>query len=359
MTDHGLQLGRDPLRTAGGELTSTTGADLTRYNTFALPSRADRLWVASSLGDLMALRQHVPDMPRVLAGGSNCLLPPSVSGDVLMPMIRGIDVKVSGDIVRVLAGAGECWHDVVMWSAAQSWWGIENLALIPGLVGAAPIQNIGAYGVEVASRIRQVHWLDWESGRLLAIPATACGFGYRESRFKAELRGRGLVVAVELELSRRPAPVLTYGPLAAWAREQDVGQIRAMDVAREVCRIRQSRLPDPSVVPNAGSFFKNPVVDQQTFRNLQQRYPELVAYPASPGEWKLAAGWLIDRLGLRGYRLGPAGVHDKQALVLVNLGGATWEDVLRLASWVRQKVSDAFGVVLEPEVHNWGPWPWS
>ena len=281
----------------------------------------------------------------VLGGGSNVLLPSQLPGLVIQPANRGIQlVEQQGDSLLVKVAAGENWHQLVMHCLEQGWYGLENLALIPGNTGAAPIQNIGAYGVELKDRFHSLEAVHLETGDKLGLSLSDCKFGYRDSIFKNTLKGRVIIVSVTLELSTVPDLQLDYPALQA-LRGTDA---TPMDVAREVMAIRSSKLPDPTQLPNVGSFFKNPVVSVDQAAELRTRYPGLVSYPHEQGE-KLAAGWLIDHAGWKGKRVGEVGVHHQQALVLVNYGAASAEDVLSLAQQIATDCQQRYGVALERE----------
>ena len=305
-------------------------------NTFGLVAEADRYLEAASdaeVHEALALAQQLGVPLRVLGGGSNLVLPERVEGLVLRLTSRGIRLLAEeGDALLVEAEAGEPWHPFVMTTLANGWYGLENLSLIPGTVGASPIQNIGAYGVELKDRCAGVTALDRHSGELHDLTADDCAFAYRESRFKAEA-GRWIVLRVRFHLSRQPRLVLDYGPVRQALAEAGVTQPTPETVSAAICSIRQSKLPDPAVLGNAGSFFKNPVVTAAE----------------ADGTVKLAAGWLIDQAGWRGHREGPVGVHAAQALVLVNFGGASSRDVLALAERIRVSVRERFGVTLDME----------
>lgn len=285
----------------------------------------------------------------VLGGGSNLLFVDDFDGVVLHPAFTGITVTDEGpDHVRVRAMAGESWDDLVAFAVDRGWGGIENLSRIPGSVGASVVQNIGAYGVEVGDLVDTVEAVSLEGGRRVSFPAAVCGFGYRHSRFKQEGGGRHIVTAVVLRLSRRPAFVLRYpGVRAAVER---LGDLTLANLRRAVIGIRESKLPDPAVIPNAGSFFKNPVVSGERLAALRRGFPDLPCFPAGEGCFKLPAGWLIDRCGWKGRSLGRAAVHRDHALVLVNPGGARGREIYDLSEQIRQSVLDRFGVALDREV---------
>ncbi|HOB61124.1 MAG TPA: UDP-N-acetylmuramate dehydrogenase [Candidatus Competibacteraceae bacterium] len=329
------------------------GVSLQRFNTFGLPARA--AWFAAidapeQLATLMADPEWRLRRRFVLGGGSNLVLTGDFDGLVLQVRISGREpVGEEADAWLVRAGAGENWHDLVRWTLAQGWPGLENLSLIPGTVGAAPVQNIGAYGLEMAERFQQLEAIDLETGAAVTFDRDACQFGYRDSVFKKAAAGRFLITHVTFRLPKRWRPATGYADVAQELEARRIAQPTAQDISDAVMAIRTRKLPDPARIGNAGSFFKNPVVDVAAFAELAARFPELPHYPQPEGSVKLAAGWLIDRCGWKGRDLGPVGVYERQALVLVNRGGARGEDVLRLARAIQASVRSTFGVELEPE----------
>ena len=285
----------------------------------------------------------------VLGGGSNVVLAGDLPGLTLQIGIRGRAlIAERGDAIHLEVGAGEDWHQTVEYCLARGWYGLENLALIPGTVGAAPIQNIGAYGVELESRFVALEAIAIATGATRRFARAECGFGYRDSLFKGAGRDAWLITSVTLALSRRPAPVLTYPALREALAAVPAAEITPEHIAAAVVALRRARLPDPARVPNAGSFFKNPVVSAERARALAIRFPDLVTFPAVDGGVKLAAAWLIERAGWKGVARAGVGVHDQQALVLVNRGGGA-AALLALAREIRAAVVDQFGVELEPE----------
>jgi UDP-N-acetylmuramate dehydrogenase len=286
----------------------------------------------------------------VLGGGSNVVLTKDVPGVVLKVEVAGRRlVETRPDAWIVEAGAGENWHDFVAWTLAQGLPGLENLALIPGTVGASPVQNIGAYGVELAERFDSLDGVDLVTGRGVTLERALCRFGYRDSVFKHELAGKTVITRVRFRLPRPWQPVLGYLDLERKVAETGITEPDARTVFDWVCAIRRAKLPDPAVVGNAGSFFKNPVVSAEQCRDIIGRDPEIVHYPLPDGRVKLAAGWLIDACGWKGKSVGRAGVYEKQALVLVNRGGATGAEVVTLARAIQESVYGRFGIRLEPE----------
>jgi UDP-N-acetylmuramate dehydrogenase len=326
---------------------------LASLNTFRIPARARHYLRVSGAAELDALRRDpaLAALPRlVLGGGSNMLFTRDFDGLVLH--MSGLGKEVLGERdgrVLVRARAGENWHGFVQWTLAQGLGGLENLSLIPGTVGAAPIQNVGAYGTETKDVFHSLTAYDMASGEVHTLDAAACRFGYRDSLFK-HAEGRELVVLdVTFALPAAWTPNLRYAELARAVLEAGLTAPTPQDVGRTVEAIRRRKLPDPAEIGNAGSFFKNPVVGAEHCARLQAQYPELVHYAQPDGSEKLAAGWLIDQCGWKGRALGAAGVYPKQALVLVNLGGAQGEDVVRLARAIQADVAAKFGVELEPE----------
>ncbi|MCG6575532.1 UDP-N-acetylmuramate dehydrogenase [Pseudomonas sp. AF32] len=289
----------------------------------------------------------------VIGGGSNLLLTGDIDALVLRMASRGIRLlDDDGERVVVEAEAGEPWHPFVQHTLAQGWSGLENLSLIPGTVGAAPMQNIGAYGVEIKDVFAGLTALDRQTGELRAFTLEECRFAYRDSLFKQQA-GRWLILRVRFDLSRVAHLHLEYGPVRQRLAEQGIDQPTPADVGRAICSIRSEKLPDPAVLGNAGSFFKNPLVPAAQVEQLKREYPDLVAYPQPEGQMKLAAGWLIERAGWKGFREGDAGVHKLQALVLVNYGEATGSQLLDLALRIQKDISERFQVELEMEPNRY------
>lgn len=322
--------------------------DLTSMNTFAMPIRGAclvSLTQSEQLCELVPLLAELPQPVMVLGGGSNLLFADNFKGTLVCNQLRGIEVEECEDDWLLHVAGGENWHELVTWSVANGYPGLENLALIPGQVGAAPVQNIGAFGVEFKDVCEYVECLCLESGQLRRLINSECRFGYRDSIFKHELK-RCLITRVGIRLSKAWQPVLGYGALASLDKCTS-----APAILDEVCRQRHSRLPDPQELGNAGSFFKNPQVPAEHASQLALEHPDMPLYPLDTiGQVKLAAGWLIDQCGLKGISIGQVAVHHQQALVLVNRGGAKPAEVIALAGRVRQTVWQRFGVKLEPEV---------
>ena len=326
--------------------------DLRPYNSFGLPARARRLVRIRSEADLRWVVNH-PDWGTaskfILGGGSNLVLTQDLKPLVLKVEVPGRRLLDAGDDWIVEAGAGERWHDFVMWTLEQGAPGLENLALIPGTVGAAPVQNIGAYGLETKDRFESLDTLDLMTGRVVTLDRAACHFGYRDSVFKQHLAGRSVILRVRFRLRKRWVPELGYLDLQKAMTESGVAAPTPRQIADWVIAIRRAKLPDPAVLGNAGSFFKNPIVTEAVGREVIARDPHLVHYPLDDGRFKLAAGWLIDACGWKGKSVGGAAVHEKQALVLVNKGEARGAEVLTLAQAIQASVLARFGIVLEPE----------
>jgi UDP-N-acetylmuramate dehydrogenase len=328
-------------------------AELRSFNAFGVDARA-RYFVRVTSVDELAEAQSDPrlrdERRLILGGGSNLLFTADFDGLVLkIDLPELVEAGETDDAWLVRVGAGENWHATVERLLASGRPGLENLALIPGQVGAAPIQNIGAYGLELAERFHSLQAWDFERRALVTMSLNDCNFAYRDSVFKGTLSGRRVITAVTLALPRRWQPVASYADVAAELRQRDVRDPTARDIFDAVVAIRRRKLPDPASIGNAGSFFKNPVVTRERHLALLERHASLVSYPMPGGRYKIAAGWLIDAAGLKGATRGRAGVYEKQALVLVNRGGATGREILALAREVQDKVAEKFGVQLEPE----------
>ena len=326
--------------------------NLASRNSFHVEQSARRLIEFDCEEDLLSIFGREPiDRWMVLSGGNNILFTEDYDGVLLTPVSQRIEpVEENDERVVVRVGAGVEWDDLVAWAVERGLWGLENLSLIPGKAGAAPVQNIGAYGAEAKDVIRSVRFYDTMEGAMRTLGREECAFGYRESIFKQELKGRVVITEIEIELSKRANPRLGYGDVE---REVErLGGATLANIREAICSIRRSKLPDTAVLGNAGSFFKNPVVERAVAERLLADYPEMPHYAAAdPAKVKLAAGWLIDRAGLKGYREGAVGVHERQALVLVNHGGATGGEVIALARKVQAVVKQTFGVEIDTEVN--------
>jgi UDP-N-acetylmuramate dehydrogenase len=326
---------------------------LDRLNTFGLPARAAWFAPITETAQLAALIRAPGwrDLPHfVLGSGSNLVLTGDFDGLVLHVRIAGRALTAEdADAWRVRAGAGVNWHDFVRWTLDQGWPGLENLSLIPGTVGAAPIQNIGAYGLEMAERFCHLDAVDLATGETVILDHAACQFGYRDSVFKREAANRYAITAVTFRLPKRWRPVARYADVAQELAARGIADPAAIDISDAVIAIRSRKLPDPTQIGNAGSFFKNPLLSAADFQRFIARWPDAPHYLQPDGAVKLAAGWLIERCGWKGRTLGPAGVYERQALVLVNRGGACGADVLRLARAIQDSVWATFAVALDVE----------
>jgi UDP-N-acetylmuramate dehydrogenase len=329
------------------------GFSLRARNSFGFEVLAEQAYSITDAQQIGAVMEAIEaaSLPwRVLGGGSNVVLPPTLSGVTLLMDIAGQAITqqdANGAVVSV--GAGVNWHDFVIWTLDQSLPGLENLALIPGTVGAAPIQNIGAYGVEVGEYIQSIEAYDCHSKTVVNLPASECAFTYRNSIFKAH-PNRYIITRVHFYLPAAWSPRLRYADLAATFANRHAPTAEEVMVA--VCKIRNRKLPDPKLIGNAGSFFQNPIVEQAQYLQLLEQFPDLVSYPEGDegsGKRKLAAGWMIDRCGFKGLRTGAVGVYQHQALVLVNHGGGSADSVLALAKTIQDKLQDTFGVALSIE----------
>ena len=330
-----------------------TAVNLRAWNTFGLPAVAQTLIHIDEEADVRRVVDH-PAFGRapkfILGGGSNIVLARDVSAVVLKVAIGGMRLlETRDDAFIVEAGAGVPWHELVAWTIEQGLPGLENLALIPGTVGAAPVQNIGAYGLELQDRFESLDGVDLVTGRGFTLDGRLCRFGYRDSVFKHELAGKSVITSVRLRLPRPWRPVLGYLDLQRKIDETGLTAPDARQIFDWVCQIRRAKLPDPAVIGNAGSFFKNPVVTPEQCRDIIARDPHVVHYPMDDGSFKLAAGWLIDACGWKGKSVGGAGVYEKQALVLVNRGEARGAEVITLARAIQESVYGRFGIRLEPE----------
>ncbi|MDE2048894.1 MAG: UDP-N-acetylmuramate dehydrogenase [Betaproteobacteria bacterium] len=332
------------------------GVSLTQFNTFRVPARALALARITADADVRRVLDH-PHWGRqpkfVLGGGSNLLLTRDLDAVVLKVEVMGRRIVHDDALHTVVeAGAGEPWHAFVQWTLEQGAPGLENLALIPGTVGAAPVQNIGAYGVELQDRFHSLDAVDLVTGRSVTLDPQACRFGYRDSIFKRALAGKSLITRVRFALPKPWRAVADYRDVALALDKERITQPSAQQIFELVCAIRRAKLPDPADIGNAGSFFKNPVVDRRVLDDVLDVDGNLVYYPldgADHGKFKLAAGWLIDACGWKGRHLGDAGVYDKQALVLVNRGQASGQEILELAHAIQRSVRQRFGIALEPE----------
>lgn len=324
---------------------------LKNYNSFGIEVETEFFAAISNEAELIEVLKSNGNKPfRVLGGGSNVLLTEDYKGLTLVMQNKGISIlEETASHVLIEVQAGENWHELVLWALENDFGGIENLALIPGSVGAAPIQNIGAYGVELSSVFHRCKALDLASLSFNEFDKAACEFGYRSSVFKTHLKGKAIITRVQFKLSKKTHQTHTqYGTLQASLQGKEMS---IQNIAASVIAIRKSKLPDPAQIGNSGSFFKNPVIPVNQFKQLQENYPEIPHYPDTAEKIKIPAGWLIEKLGYKGKRFGDAGVHEKQALVLVNYGNAKGVELLNLAQQIQEQVLQNFGVQLEVEVN--------
>ncbi len=332
-----------------------TDFQLKQYNTFGIEAKARyfaRFENVTELQQLLQLPEVKPLEKLVLGGGSNLLFTKDFEGIVLQNGIKGIAVlQENEEEVYIKAGGGETWHDFVLYALQQNYGGVENLSLIPGTVGAAPLQNIGAYGVELKDVFQELEAVHLQTGEIKTFDNATCKFGYRESIFKNDLKGQFVVTAVVFRLSKKHTLNTSYGAIKTTLEEMQVAQPSIQDVSAAVCHIRQSKLPDPKQIGNAGSFFKNPEIPLEQYEQLKHNYPEIPAYPVTPTTVKVPAGWLIEQCGWKGKVIGNYGVHKNQALVLVNYGGAKGENLRQLAYDIIASVEAKFGIRLHPEVN--------
>ena len=326
--------------------------DLSAYNTFGIQARTRYFAKISSVAELtnLSVDHKLPLM--ILGGGSNVLFTRDFDGYILRNEIKGIEkTSEDEDHVYLRVGAGENWHGFVEYSISQGYAGIENLALIPGFTGASPMQNIGAYGVEIRDVFHRLDAFHLHDGELVSFAAKDCEFGYRESVFKRKFKGLFAISHVEFRLNKKPVFNTRYGAIEQELEKMQVKEPSIRAIADAVINIRRSKLPDPAVIGNAGSFFKNPEIPLEKFEVLKSKFPGIIGYPIDNNRIKLAAGWLIEHAGWKGYREGNAGVHDKQALVLVNYGGAKGSDIYALSSKIIDSIRDRYNVELEREVN--------
>ncbi len=326
---------------------------LKRYNAFGIESIAESFATFSNAAELEAGIAYDPAAPLfILGGGSNILFTKPVTGLVLKNEIKGIELlHEDPDYVYVRAGAGENWHQFVLYCIERNWAGVENLSLIPGNVGASPMQNIGAYGVEIQDIFWDLEAWHIKENKQVIFTLNDCAFGYRESVFKRKLKGQFVIMSVTFRLRKKPVFHTSYGAIQQQLEKMGVEQLSIKAISDAVIQIRSSKLPDPAVIGNAGSFFKNPSVSTAQYDLLRQQFGDIVAFDNADGTKKLAAGWLIEQCGWKGYRKGDAGCHEKQALVLVNYGNATGDEIYSLSEEILQSVEAKFGVTMEREVN--------
>jgi len=321
------------------------------YNTFGIDVIAKRFISVNYVRELQHILRREQDI-FLLSGGSNMLLTKDIESLVIHLNIKGIQVKEDWKYAYVTASAGEDWHSFVLWCLNMNYGGLENLSLIPGNVGTSPIQNIGAYGVEVKDLITRVDGVEIKTAHPVSYTNEECQFGYRNSIFKNELKGKVALTSVTFRLTKDRHKLNTsYGAIESELAAQNIQKPTIHDISNAVIKIRQSKLPDPKKIGNSGSFFKNPVISKQQFEELKADYPNIPSYPVSDTEIKVPAGWLIEQAGFKGKRYGDYGVHEKQALVLVNYDNASGKDIFKLAQNIQQTIADTFGISLEIEVN--------
>lgn len=333
----------------------TSNVSLKPFNTFGIEAFAKLFTTVRSVEEVRELLQHphyLNNRHLILGGGSNILLTKDQDALVIKNELKGIrTLHETDDEVLVSCAAGEVWHHFVQHCITQGYGGLENLSLIPGNTGASPMQNIGAYGVEIKDCFHELEAIDLQSGDVFVFSNADCEFGYRESVFKHRYKDRFLISSVTFRLSKKPVFHTEYGAIRQELDKMGISELSIRAISQAVINIRSSKLPDPKQLGNSGSFFKNPEVDEATYQRLQAEFPALVAYPLANGGYKLAAGWLIEQSGLKGYRAGDAGVHALQALVLVNYGQASGQEIFDLSTKVVDTVAAKFGVRLEREVN--------
>ena len=324
---------------------------LKNLNTFGISANAENFANFNSIEELKRLLENAKQPLMILGGGSNILLTQNIKGSILKNEIFGIDIiEEDNKSVTVKVGGGVVWHDFVSWSIERNLGGLENLSLIPGSVGAAPMQNIGAYGSEIKSVFKQLEAVNIESKELKIFENKDCQFGYRTSIFKTQLKNKYVICSVTFRLNKYPEFNTSYGAIEDELR--DMGEITSLkSISQAVINIRSRKLPDPNIIGNSGSFFKNPTISNIEFQSLKKDFPLIVGYPNGDNETKVAAGWLIEQAGWKGFRDGDAGVHKNQALVLVNYGNAKGKDILNLAKKIQDSVEQKFGIRLIPEVN--------
>jgi len=334
-----------------------TNYSLQEMNTLSVPAIAGNFVEVTSPSELkeaISLATELNLETLILGGGSNIILPDFFVGLVIKIGITGFEViDEDKQHVWVKVGAGENWQDFIEYCLNFHYWGLENLSLIPGTVGAAPIQNIGAYGVEQKDYMSELNAIETKSLVDVTFQNASCEFGYRESVFKSRLKDQYVITHVTFKLSKKPCVVIEYPSLKHAIASRDISEITPQVVSQIICEIRQSKLPNPSVIPNAGSFFKNPIIDFDLYQQIEDKYPDVVSFPAKRGQIKLAAGWLLEQAGWKGINDCGVGFHSDQALVLTNEGRKTSAQILRFAEDVRADILQRFGVLLEIEPANY------
>lgn len=325
------------------------------FNTFGINCEAKELVEIAdeaNMASVLVNEYKLGKTPLILGGGSNVLFTKDVAELVVVNRLKGIKkIKEDADHVWVKAGAGEVWHEFVLWCISQNLAGVENMSLIPGSVGAAPMQNIGAYGVELKSVFESLEAIERSTGNLHTFDNATCEFGYRSSIFKTHAKNQFVITSVTFKLNKRPIFNTSYGAIEQELSSSGIKELSIKVISDAVIRIRESKLPNPTEIGNAGSFFKNPVIETKLFEEIKKIYPTIPGYPASDGYTKVAAGWLIDQAGWKGKTIGSYGVHKKQALVLVNYGGASGKEIYSLSGKILSDIRQKFGIELEREVN--------
>jgi UDP-N-acetylmuramate dehydrogenase len=327
---------------------------LKAFNTFGIEAKAKKFIAVHSIADLkLVLEQNKKETKFILGGGSNMLLTKDVEDLVIHIDLKGKKiVKEQDDFVWVESQAGENWHEFVLWTINQDFGGLENMSLIPGNVGTTPVQNIGAYGAEIKDTFISCEAINIDNQEIKTFSNTDCKFGYRESIFKNEVKNQYIITSVVFKLTKRNHKIVTsYGDIASELAKNNIVHPNLQEVSNAVIAIRKSKLPDPKELGNSGSFFKNPLVLKTDFEAIHKKFPEMKYFDVSSTEVKVPAGWLIEQAGFKGKRFGDAGVHKNQALVLVNYGNATGQEILDLSKKIQQKVFEKFGISIEPEVN--------
>lgn len=325
------------------------------YNTFKIDVNAQYLMRVESLDELedIYLSSQYKGLPKLVIGsGSNILFTGNQRKAIIQMGIEGIEqIKENQQHIWIKVGAGVLWHQFVMWCVQNNYGGVENLSLIPGTVGAAPMQNIGAYGVELKDVFESLQAFDIKSGELVTFLKTDCKFDYRNSVFKGELKEQYVIISVTFKLDKKPRLSVDYGAIKETLSEMGVTELNIKAVSKAIIHIRQTKLPDPVMIGNAGSFFKNPIIEKQHFEALQEVFPKIPHFPVSEDEVKIPAGWLIENAGWKGKKVGAVGVHEKQALVLVNYGGGKGAEVLKLSKMIQKSIQMNYGIALQTEVN--------
>ncbi|RAR75574.1 UDP-N-acetylmuramate dehydrogenase [Flavobacterium aciduliphilum] len=327
---------------------------LKKHNTFGIEAKAKQFVAVHTLDELETLlKQHQNEKKFILGGGSNMLLTKDIDALVIHVDLKGKRIiQEDEDFVWVEGQAGEVWHDFVLWTIAQNFGGLENMSLIPGNVGTTPVQNIGAYGTEIKDTFVSCEAIHVETQERRIFTHSACQFGYRESIFKHEVKGQYIITSVVFKLTKRNHNIHTdYGDIRSELDRKSITHPTLQDISNAVIAIRQQKLPDPKVLGNSGSFFKNPIISKTHFEKVQAQFPDVKFFEVSPTEVKVPAGWLIEQAGLKGYRKGDAGVHKNQALVLVNYGSATGQELLDLSKYVQDTVLKKYNIAIEAEVN--------